>query len=207
MPWHPSDARRLVALDQQLQPHSLRPAAYEIARRVVHATGDLSLLEALQLEPEALVSGAVALSTRCPLVVDVPAIQIALLPALQATWANPLYCALGAVTRPQLRLSPPVGALAAIAQRYPKGCFVIGQEPLALEILVALIERQAIAPALVIATPPALDAATALAKTRLQKSAVPCIWVSDSRGGVSVAIAIAVALIDLADQSYGNRPF
>lgn len=205
MDWHCRTARCLAAVDQQLSPHDLRPAAYEVARRVVYETGDRDLLTQLQLGPGALQAGAVALAARCPVVVDSPAIQVALLPLLQASFANPLYCALGTAARPQRQLPPGAWAMDALAQRHPKGLFVVGQGAIALESLVSLIERQAIAPALVIATPPAWDGATTAAKAALRESGVPYISITNARGGGTVAIAIAEALIELTDHSYGQR--
>lgn len=206
MDWHRRTAHCLAVLDQQLSPHDLRPAAYEVARRVIYETGDREILAQLQLGPGALQAGAVALAARCPLVVDSPAIQVALLPRLQGSFANPLYCGLGTtVVRPQRQLPPEAWAMDALAQRHPRGMFVIGQGAIALESLVALIKRQAIAPALVIATPPAWDQTTTAAKTTLRESGVPYITMANGRGGVTLAIAIAEALIELTDYSYGQR--
>lgn len=201
MDWHPATARSLAELDQRLRPETdLPPALYEVARRIVYATGDPALVSQLQISRSVLSSGAAALSTRCTIVVDVPAIQVALMPALQASFANPAYCALEAITRPRRQRPRVASGMETLAQRYPKGIYVIGQSADALESLVALIHKQVISPALVIAVPPGAGLAME-AKASLRKTNTPWISLDGSRGGIAIATALMDALIELTHYS------
>jgi precorrin-8X/cobalt-precorrin-8 methylmutase len=201
MDWHPATARALAELDHSLRPTTdLSPALYEVARRLVYATGDPALLPQFQLSKAALMAGAAALRARCPIVVDVPAIQVALMPGLQISLNNPIYCALEAVSRPQRQRPRVASGMEILAQRYPTGLYVIGQSSSALESLVGLIEQQAIAPAMVIATPPGPGEAMAM-KARLRATATPWASLAGSRGGTAIATAFMDALIELVQYS------
>lgn len=201
MDWHPAAARALAELDQSLRPETdLPPALYEVARRIVYATGDPALASQLQISSSVLSSGAAALATRCTIVVDMPAIQVALMPAIQASFGNPVYCALGAITRPQHQRSRVACGMETLAQRYPKGIYVIGQSANALESLASLIHKQIISPALVIAAPPGAGLAMT-AKASLRKTNTPWISLEGSRGGIAIATALMDALIELTHYS------
>jgi len=201
MDWHPATARDLAELDRSLRPTTdLTPALYEVARRVVHATGEPALTSQLQISSAVLSAGAAALAARCAVIVDVPAIQVTLMPAVQRSFANPVYCALEAITRPQRQRPRVAVGMETLAQRYPKGIYVIGQSAQALESLVELIHNQAISPALVIAAPPGASLALS-AKASLRESNVPWISLEGSRGGIAIATAIMDALVELSDHS------
>ena len=203
MDWHPATARALAEIDQSLRPEmDLPPALYEVARRIVYATGDSALASQLQISNSVLSAGAAALSARCAIVVDMPSIQVALMPVVQAGFANPLYCALEAITRPQRQRPRVASGMETLAQRYPKGIYVIGQSAEALESLVVLIHKQLISPALVIAAPPGPGSAMT-AKASLRQTNTPWISLEGSRGGIAIATALMDALIEL---TYYSRP-
>ncbi len=204
MDWHPATARALAELDRCLRPEiDSPPALYEVARRIVYATGDPALASQLQISNSVLFSGAAALSARCTIVVDVPAIQVALMPVIQGSFVNPVYCALEAITRPQRQRPRVASGMDTLAQRYPKGIYVVGQSAHALESLVALIQKQIISPALVIAVPPGAGLAMT-AKASLRKTNTPWISLEGSRGGTAIATALMDALIELTHYS---RPY
>ncbi len=201
MDWHPATARALAELDRDLRPGSdLSPALYEVARRIVHATGDPTLVSQLQISKSVLSAGAAALSARCTIVVDVPAIQVALMPTIQGSFANPVYCALEAITRPQRQRPRVASGMETLAQRYPKGIYVIGESANALESVIGLLKKQLIDPALIIATPPGAGEAMAV-KNSLRNTATSWISLEGSRGGTAIATALMDALIELTHYS------
>ena len=130
-------------------------------------------------------------------------VQVGITPNIQNTFANPVYCSMDAITRPQKEKTRAAWGIQTLAKRYPEGIFVIGQAQTALTALIELIEAEEIQPALVIGTP-AKFVDIDLAKKRLQDSLVPQIWVEGSKGGAVVAAAIIDGLVDLAWQVYGQ---
>ncbi len=201
MEWHITDAQGLAIIDREIGNISLMPAEYEITRRAIYQTADFEYLSLLRFSPTALQSGAAALAARSTIVVDEPMVQVGIVPNLQQTFANPVYCSTQTITRPQKTKTQTDWGMQTLARRYSEAIFVIGQSQTALTGLVELIEEGEIQPALVIGTPSGFIGAD-VAKARLQDSQIPYITVDGRKGSAVVAVAIVNALIDLAWQAY-----
>ena len=206
MEWHLTDAQSLAYIDRELSrgaAHSFSPAEYEIVRRVIYATGDFEYLSFLRFSDRALSSGAAALAARSTIVADSPMVQVGLTPVIQATFANPVYCALETLTRPQQGLTQAAWGMQTLAARYPEAIFVIGHAPTALVALVRAIEAGEVQPALVVAAPAGFLGMEE-AKTKLQEANIPHITIVGEKGGASVSAAIVEGLAELAWQAYGT---
>ncbi len=203
MEWHVTDAQSLAIIDREIGEHSFSPAEYEIVRRVIYATADFEYKSLIRFSELALQSGAAALAARSTIVVDVPMVQVGITPNIQNTFANPVYCSLDALTRPQKEKSRAAWGIETLARRYPEGIFVVGQAQTALTALVQLIEAEEIRPALIIGTPAGFVEVD-VAKSRLADSLIPHIRVEGRKGSAVVAAAIVNGLVDLAWQAYGR---
>ncbi|MFM7384306.1 MAG: precorrin-8X methylmutase [Microcystaceae cyanobacterium] len=201
MEWHISDAQALALIDQEIEKTTFSPSEYELVRRVVYATADFDYHHLLRFSERVLNSGAAALASRTTIIVDVPMVQVGIVPNLQKTFANPVYCSTQTITRPQKSTTQAAWGLQTLAQRYPEGIFVIGESQTALTALVELIEEKALKPAIVIATPSGFVDIEA-AKQRLQDAHVPYILVEGRKGNAVVAVSILNGLVDLAWQAY-----
>jgi precorrin-8X/cobalt-precorrin-8 methylmutase len=204
MEWHVTDAQSLRIIDQEVGDHGFSPSEYEIVRRVIYATGDYDYLNLIQFSDQALQSGAAALAARTTIIVDVPMVQVGITPVIQATFANPVYCSMDALTRPQKGKSQAAWGIETLAQRYPEGIFVIGASENALATLVDLIETEQVRPALVVGTPAGFIDAAVL-KDRLQDAMIPHVRVDGRKGSAVAAAAIMNGLVDLAWQAYGKE--
>ncbi len=203
MEWHVTDAQSLAIIDSEIGNHVFSPAEYEIVRRVIYATADFEYKSLIRFSERALQAGAAALAARTTIVVDVPMVQVGIASDIQNTFANPLYCSMEALTRPQKEKTRAAWGIETLAKRYPEGIFVVGQAQTALIALVDLIEAEEIRPALIIATPVGFVNADE-AKERLQDSLVPHITIDSRKGNAVVAAAIVDGLVDLAWQAYGQ---
>ncbi|MEH1825865.1 Precorrin-8X methylmutase [Nostoc sp. C052] len=203
MEWHVTDAQSLAIIDSEIGDHVFSPAEYEIVRRVIYATADFEYKSLIRFSERALQAGAAALAARTTIVVDVPMVQVGIAYDIQNTFANPLYCSMEALTRPQKEKTRAAWGIETLAKRYPEGIFVVGQAQTALTALVDLIEAEDIRPALIIATPVGF-ANVDEAKERLQDSLVPHITIDSRKGNAVVAAAIVDGLVDLAWQAYGQ---
>jgi precorrin-8X/cobalt-precorrin-8 methylmutase len=203
MEWHVTDARSLAVIDREIGEHIFSPAEYEIVRRVIYATADFEYKTLIRFSDMALQSGAAALAARSTIVVDVPMVQVGITPTIQNTFANPVYCSMDALTRPQKEKTRAAWGIETLARRYPEGIFVIGQAQTALISLVELIEAEEIRPALVIGVPSGFVDVEA-AKARLSDSLIPHIRTDGRKGSAVVAAAIVNGLVDLAWQAYGR---
>jgi precorrin-8X/cobalt-precorrin-8 methylmutase len=207
MEWHLTDAQSLAIIDQELRngPDGplISPAELEILKRVIYSTADFEYRSSIRFSPQALAAGAAAIAARSTIIVDVPMVQVGIMPTLQATFSNPVYCSLEAITRPQRDKSQAAWGMETLARRYAEGIFVVGQSQTALRCLVELIESRMIRPALVIATPAQFIDIEPLQHS-LAKSAVPHIRTDGRKGNAAVAAAILNGLVDLTWLAYGT---
>ncbi|MGM3308546.1 precorrin-8X methylmutase [Anabaena sp. WFMT] len=203
MEWHVTDAQSLAIIDSEIGDHVFSPPEYEIVRRVIYATSDFEYKSLIRFSEHALQAGAAALAARTTIVVDAPMVQVGIAYEIQNTFANPVYCSMEALTRPQKEKTRSAWGIETLAKRYPEGIFVVGQAQTALTALVDLIEAEEIRPALIIATPAGfINVDTD--KERLQESLVPYITIDSRKGNAVVAAAIVNGLVDLAWQAYGQ---
>ena len=203
MEWHITDAQSLGIIDREIGEHRFSPAEYEIVRRVIYATADFEYKSLIRFSEQALQAGAAALAARTTIVVDVPMVQVGITSNIQNTFANPVYCSMDALTRPQRDKTRAAWGIETLARRYPEGIFVIGQAQTALSAIVDLIEAEEIRPALVVGTPSGF-VDIEVAKQRLQDSLVPHIRIEGRKGSAVVAAAIMNGLVDLAWKAYGQ---
>nr|WP_290222585.1 precorrin-8X methylmutase [Trichocoleus desertorum] len=203
MEWHITDAQSLGIIDREIGEHTFSPAEYEIVRRVIYATADFEYKSLIRFSEQALQAGAAALAARTTIVVDVPMVQVGITSNIQNTFANPVYCSMDALTRPQRDRTRAAWGIETLARRYPEGIFVIGQAQTALSAIVDLIEAEEIRPALVVGTPSGFVDIEAT-KQRLQDSLVPHIRIEGRKGSAVVAAAIMNGLVDLAWKAYGQ---
>jgi precorrin-8X/cobalt-precorrin-8 methylmutase len=204
MEWHVTDAQSLRLIDEEIGEHGFSPAEYEIVRRVIYATADFEYKSLIRFSDQALQAGAAALAARSTIVVDVPMVQVGIAPIIQHTFANPVYCSMEALTRPQREKTRAAWGIETLARRYPEGIFVVGQAQTALITLVELIEAEVIRPALIIGTPAGFVGVD-VAVERLKDSLVPHIRIEGRKGSAVVASAIVNGLVDLAWQAYGKE--
>ncbi|QKD81681.1 precorrin-8X methylmutase [Thermoleptolyngbya sichuanensis A183] len=204
MEWHITDAQSLRIIDREIGNHAFSPAEYEIVRRVIYATADFEYRDLIRFSEQALQAGAAALAARSTIIVDVPMVQVGIVPIIQATFANPVYCSMDALTRPQREKTRVSWGIETLARRYPEGIFVVGQAQTALSGLVDLIEKEEIKPALVIGTPAGFIGMGS-AVERLKDSLVPHIRIEGRKGNAVVAAAIVSGLVDLSWQAYGKE--
>jgi precorrin-8X/cobalt-precorrin-8 methylmutase len=204
MEWHVTDAQSLRIIDREIGDHTFSPSEYEIVRRVIYATADFEYKSLVRFSDQALQAGAAALAARSTIVVDVPMVQVGITQRIQDTFANPVYCSLDALTRPQRRKTRAAWGIETLARRYPEGIFIVGEAQTALETLVDLIEAGDIRPALLIATPAGFINVEQ-AKQRLQDHLIPHIRIDGRKGSAVVAAAIVNGLVDLAWQAYGHE--
>ncbi|WP_414620146.1 precorrin-8X methylmutase [Calothrix sp. CCY 0018] len=218
MEWHLTDAQSLATIDKEIGGflalmHSgddsfkqenchFSPAEYEIVRRVIYATGDFEYKSLIQFSERALQASAAALASRSSIVVDDAPIQAGIARVVQNTFANPVYSAVEAQTRPQKEKTLAAWGMETLAKRYPEGIFVVGQATTALTTLLDLIKADKIRPVLIIATPPKFIDMNSI-KQSLNEFSIPNITIKSCKGGATVAAAILDGLIDLSWEAYG----
>jgi precorrin-8X/cobalt-precorrin-8 methylmutase len=200
MDLHISDASSLAIIDRQVNHEGLSPAEYEIIRQVIYNTADFDYASLVHFTPDALSKGAAALAARSSIIVDVPAVQVSIVPQLQKTFCNPVYCCTTAVTRPQKRKTKAAWGLETLAKDHKDSIYIIGQDQTSLATLAELTERKAIKPALTIVTAPIFIEQDM--KQWLKNSSLPSIYLNNEKGNAIVGATIVNTLVTLAWQTY-----
>jgi len=151
----------------------------------------------LEFSESAFVRRAAASESASPIIVDVPEIQVSIVPRLQQTFLNPVYCC--ATTSSESKSgTKAANGLKVLAKKYPNGIYLIGQDGDAMTTMVELIEQNAIAPGLAIATPPTLIESKI--KQQLKDSNIPNVHINGVKGGANIASAIFNSLLQLVWQ-------
>lgn len=195
-----TEASALAVIDRQIGAiaENVTPAQYEIIRQVICSSADLEYQSLLRFSQGALAKGAAAITAMSPIIVDVPEIQVSIVPKLQQTFTNPVYCCTTLNSEVTDDETKAASGLEILGKKYPNGIYIIGQDRVAMRTMLDLIEQKAIEPSLVIATPPTL--VESADKQRLKDSAISNIHITSVKGGVNIASAIFNSLLELAWQ-------
>ncbi|MBL1209463.1 precorrin-8X methylmutase [Geminocystis sp. GBBB08] len=196
MEWNLLTAQNLAIIDQEVSRGNFSPAEYEIIRRIIYVSGDFDYYSLISFTGNALKSGAAALSARVPILVDTPIIQTGIIPLLQTTFLNPVYCINENSTTLCFDLKNSL-ILPTLANRYPSAIYIIGQNQIILTSLLDLIPSQEIQPSLIITTASGFIHKEAI-NLKLRDSSISHIRIDSCKGGANLAIAIFNGLIDLA---------
>lgn len=200
MNWHITDAQSLALIDREIADHQLSPAEYEIVRQIIYATADFDYLDLLRCSSDALFHGAAAIAAKTPIIVDVAMIQVSLVPLLQQTFYNPVYCCTTTATRSTKEKTKAALGLEILAKQHQNAIYVIGQDETTLSNFIELTEQTKIQPALAIATAPLWQEQGQ--KQWLKNATFPCIYLDSRKGGAMIATSIIKSLVTLAWQTY-----
>jgi len=195
------EASSFARIDRQLEENDndlsdISPAQYEIIRQVIYNTADFEYYSQLKFSEGALTQGFRALKSGLSIVVDVPEIQVNIVPRLQQTFQNRVYCCTTTVTEIDPIKTKAALGLESLAQDRSSGIFVIGQDHFALHTLVKLIKNKTINPSLAIATAPSL--LNQNVQQYLKSASIPTIYIDSPKGGATVASSIVNSLVNLA---------
>ena len=193
-----TEASSLAIIDREIEgiKENLTPAQYEIVRQVIYYTADLEYGSLVKFSDGALAKGAAALTALTPIIVDVPEIQVSIVPRLQQAFGNPVYCCATTTQQVADKSTKAATGLEILGNKYPNGIFIIGQDPVAMSTMIDLLQNKVIEPTLAIATPPVFTKSNN--KQKLNNSYIPSITLNSSKGGANVAAAIFNSLVKLA---------
>jgi len=194
-PVHPIEEESYRILAGRVDLSGFEPGPAAVIARVVHATADPALVDALVVPDPAVRAGVAALAAGAPVLCDVEMVRAGIS-------GTETHCHLAATPSAGDYPSRSAAAMAAGAARFSDGAIVVvGCAPTALAEACGLIERGELRPALVVGVPVGYVGA-AEAKERLldlaARTGVPVIALRGERGGAAVAAAIVNALVRLA---------
>ncbi|MFP5319997.1 MAG: precorrin-8X methylmutase [Acidimicrobiia bacterium] len=190
---HPIEAESYRRMAERVDLSAWPPGARDVVARVVHATADESFAATMRIGPHAVEAAVEALREGRPVVCDARMV-VAGIP--QVPHAS---CLLDEVPVAPEGDTRSAAAIRLAAGRYPDGAlWVFGNAPTALEALLDLHARGAVAPAAVVGLPVGYVGA-AEAKQALWDGSLARIAVTNAgeRGGSPAAAAAVNALLRL----------
>jgi precorrin-8X/cobalt-precorrin-8 methylmutase len=213
-----NDMRQLTALgrriedesfaiiDREVGAHALSPSAWQVVRRVIHATADFEFLHLVHVHPEAVAAGIAALRAGRPVIADVKMIAAGVSEERLAAHGSALrsYISDDDVIA-AARAAGSTRAIESMKKAHRLGeldgaIVAIGNAPTALLELVRLAREEDARPALVVGVPVGFVSA-AESKDALLASGLPSIVARGRKGGSPVAVAILHALLLLTTEA------
>jgi precorrin-8X/cobalt-precorrin-8 methylmutase len=209
---HPIEAESYRILRSTVDLSGLPPHTRDVAERIVHTTADLSWIDDLTTDEDALATGAAALAAGAPLILDAGMVAAGI-----TTYAS--VCLIGSPAAAELAARAGItrsaagfrlaaaAAQAGSASRGPVSdglvsdglvsdgaVWAVGNAPTALVELLRLAEAGVVRPALVIGLPVGFVGA-AEAKAALRATGLPALSNVSAKGGSAVAAAAVNALL------------
>lgn len=194
-------------IDREASDHGFTPDEWEIVRRMIHTTGDVSIRKNVRFSSDAVDSGIAALSAGRPIYVDANMSKSGIsIPRLRGAFASydlkDIHCfvADADVERDAAVLSLPRSVAAVRKAKHfleEGGIAVFGNAPTGLLELNRMIIEEGVKPALVIGVPVGFVNVEE-SKEELKDLEIPHIVLEGRRGGSPVAVAVIHALCTLA---------
>jgi precorrin-8X/cobalt-precorrin-8 methylmutase len=193
-------------IDAEVGAHSFPPDAWQIVRRVIHATADFELKDLTHVHADAVRAALAAFKSGAPVLVDVKMIQVGLNEDRLAAYGCKVHCFISDEdVIAQAKAENSTRAIMAMRKAARLGLLqgaivAIGNAPTALLELVRLSREEGIQPALVVGVPVGFVSAAESKQALLEHPALPSILVSGRKGGSPIAVAIIHALLLLSTQ-------
>lgn len=202
------EADSFERIDKEAPSHQFTPDEWQVVRRMIHTSGDFSIMEAVKFSQDAISTAIVALRNGHPIYADSNMIRSGLsLERLRSVCpsysSHRILCHIADedVVR-QARESGLPRSLFAVRKAKPmlrQGIAVFGNSPVALLELNRIIIEEKIRPSLVVAMPVGFVHVIE-SKQELMTLGVPYIAIEGRRGGSPLAVSVIHALCSLAAQ-------
>lgn len=190
-------------VDQEAGEHDHPPDAWQIVRRVIHATADFEFKSLMHFQHEAVQAGIDALRAGCPIVVDVKMIEAGLSPERLGVYGCKIHHFISdedVIATAKEKNS--TRAIESMQKAYRLGLLdnaiiAVGNAPTALLEVVSMIEQKLISPALIIGVPVGFVSAVE-SKEAVLNTSCPAILSRGRKGGSTIAVSIIHALLMLS---------
>lgn len=172
-----------------------------VIKRIIHASGDLSLTDAIDISEDAIDVGVMAIKASRPIITDVRMVATGISDRITVIHDNNVICKVddSTIESEAKRTGKTRSAVAirSLANHIDGAIVAIGNAPTALFELLDIVKEGIAKPALVIGTPVGFVGA-AESKEALMKSGLEYITVRGTRGGSAMAAATVNAFLKLA---------
>ncbi|MDL2290775.1 precorrin-8X methylmutase [Desulfovibrio sp. OttesenSCG-928-F20] len=197
------EARSFAIIEAEVgEPRPFTGDSWSVARRLVHSSGDLGLLDSLYLPEDAIDAGVQALRAGCPVFTDTEMVRSGIPARRTLALGVEVSCFLavqGAAEDATRRgITRARAGMEALGTRLGNAVVAIGNAPTALLALLELLDNGAPKPALIIGMPVGFVNAAESKDLLIARQDVPCVAILGRRGGSPLAAATVNALFELA---------
>lgn len=206
-PQHPIERESFTIIDDLVKPEDADDPRYMISRRVVHATGDVSLADGLSFSTEPIAAAMDSFASSGAVYCDVNMVAAGVEPTAERAGLK-VICGIADTATNVLATAEGITRGAAAFRRnyiddrssFEGAIVVVGNAPTALYELLRLAREDGVRPALVVGVPVGFVGA-AESKDELAASDLEFITMPGNRGGSNVAAAVVNALIKMWTES------
>lgn len=193
--------------------HQFAPAEWQVVRRMIHTTGDFTIMGDVIFSPGVIPAAIRTLSAGSPIYTDSNMIRAGLsLERLRSANSrytrDNIFCHIAdedvARNAREAGLPRSIFAIRKAKSILPGGIAVFGNAPIALLELNRMIMEENIRPSLVIAMPVGFVHVTE-SKEEILSLDVPCIALRGRRGGSPLAVSVIHALSTLTSHDKGEN--
>lgn len=200
-------SRSLAVIDREIpEPRLFQGHAWELARRLIHTTGDVSLAADLVLPEAAVEKGIRALKMGAPVLADARMTRAGISSRLLKRLGSSLECLLDQPhvmgTAIRARVTRSRAAMLLAEPKFPGAIMAVGKAPASLSTLLDIMDDMfslTCRPTLIIGMPAGF-ADAAEAKDLLEQSPWTMLTVRGTKGGPALAAATVNALAEIAWQ-------
>jgi len=197
--------KSFAIIDDEVGSHAFEPGAWQVVRRVIHATADFEFKDLMRFHPDAIAAGVAALRGGCPVIVDVKMITAGLNEARLSAYGCVVHSFISDIdVIATAKANNTTRAIEAMHEAHRRGLLdgaivVIGNAPTAL-LAIADLVRAGVRPALVVGVPVGFVSA-AESKEAILDLPTPFIVARGRKGGSPIAVAIIHALLLLSAEA------
>ncbi|MBI5135910.1 MAG: precorrin-8X methylmutase [Nitrospirae bacterium] len=189
-------------VDAEAGEHGWNPDAWQVVRRIVHATADFDFVHATAMSDGAIQAGVAAIRRGAAIVADVAMITVGLSAPRLAHFGCTVHTHIAdpdVIERARAENSTrAVMAMRKARERIQGGIVAVGNAPTALLEVARMVREEGLRPALIVGVPVGFVSA-AESKEAVRDLPVPYIVCRGRKGGTPVAVAAIHALLALAE--------
>lgn len=193
--------KSMTLIAPYLKDYQLSPEAIKVYSRIIHASGDPSYAEVIEIHPAAIEAGLSALKSGASIYCDVEMVRTGINKRKLADLGGQVHCLIAdpdvAKQAKAEGITRSIAAMRRFGSALNGAIVAIGNAPTALFEVIRLMSEEGIRPALIIGVPVGFVGAAESKEYLAQVAQVPYITVHGTKGGSPIAVSAVNALMYL----------
>ncbi|WP_027187601.1 precorrin-8X methylmutase [Desulfovibrio cuneatus] len=199
--------RSFAIIDAEIDPKPFHGDAWQVARRLVHTSGDTGLVADLWLPDAAVAAGVAAIRAGAPIFTDTEMARAGMPLRRLSPFGCTVQCLLAAPGVAELAVAEGItrsrAGVLCLGKAMEGSIIAIGNAPTALLAMLEAVAENGIMPALVVGMPVGFVNAAESKELLVQQKALHSLVLRGRRGGSPLAAATVNALACLASDGAG----